>query len=88
MPRRPSRRVARYGFVNNKQMAFLKNIVSQQLFFLFSKHLDTMLNVTDCGTGRTDLWQIFLIPGHLMSSKKSDELAQHCLVTYKYNNNF
>ena len=29
--------------------------ISQQLLFLFSKHLDTMSNVTDCGTGRTDL---------------------------------
>ena len=37
-------------------MAFLKRFVSQQLLFLFSKHLDTMLNVTDCGIGRTDLW--------------------------------
>ena len=26
-----------------------------QLLFLFSKHLDTMSNATDCGTGRTDL---------------------------------
>ena len=41
--------------VNNKQMAFLQIFVSQQLLFLFSKHLDTMLNVTDCGTGQTDL---------------------------------
>ena len=36
-------------------MAFLKLFVSQKLFYLFSKHLDTMLNATDCGTGRTDL---------------------------------
>ena len=42
MQGRPSRRVARYRFVNNKQMAFLQNFVSQQLLFLFSKHLDTM----------------------------------------------
>ena len=55
MQGRPSRRVARYGFVNNKQMTLLQNFVSQQLLFLFSKHLDTMSNVTDCGTGQTDL---------------------------------
>ena len=42
MPGCPSHRVARYGFVNNKQMAFLQNLISQQLLFLFSKHLDTM----------------------------------------------
>ena len=36
-------------------MAFLQIFVSQQLLFLFSKHLDTMSNVTDCGAGRTDL---------------------------------
>ena len=42
-------------FVNNKQMTFLQIFVSQQLLFLFSKHLDTMSNVTDCGTGQTDL---------------------------------
>ena len=29
--------------------------VSQQLLFLFSKHLDAMSNVTDYGTGSTDL---------------------------------
>ena len=45
-----------YGFVKIKQTAFLQKFVSQQLLFLFSKHLDTMSNVTDCGTGRTDLW--------------------------------
>ena len=28
--------------VNNKQMAFFQIFVSQQLLFLFSKHLDTM----------------------------------------------
>ena len=28
---------------------------SQQLLFLFSKHLDTMSNVTDCDPGQTDL---------------------------------
>ena len=37
-------------------MAFLQSFVSQQLLFLFSKHLDIMSNVTDCGTGRTGLW--------------------------------
>ena len=37
-------------------MAFLQNFVPQQLLFLFSKHLDTMSNLTDCGTGQTDLW--------------------------------
>ena len=40
-----------YGFVNNKQMAFFKNFVWQQLFF----YLDTMSNVTDCVPGQTDL---------------------------------
>ena len=38
-------------FVNYKQMAFLQIFVSQPLLFLFSKHLDTMLNVTYCWTG-------------------------------------
>ena len=42
-------------FVNNKQMAFLQIFVAQQLFFLFSNHLDTMLNVTDCAPGQTDI---------------------------------
>ena len=55
LPGRPSLKVVRNGFLNNKQMAFLQIFVSQQLLFLFSKHLDTMLNVTDCGPGRTDL---------------------------------
>ena len=37
-------------------MAVLQIFVSQQLvLFLFSKHLDTMSNVRDCGTGQTDL---------------------------------
>ena len=43
-------------------MAFLQSFVSQQLLFLFSKHLDTMSNATDCGTGLTDLcnkWKVF-----------------------------
>ena len=31
-----------WKFVSNKQMAFLQSFVSQQLLFLFSKHLDTM----------------------------------------------
>ena len=44
-----------YGFVNDKQMAFLQIFVSQQLLFLFSKHLDTMLNVTNCVSSQTDL---------------------------------
>ena len=51
-------RVARlwiYKFVNNKQMAFLQSFVSQQLLFLFSKHLNTMSNATDCVSGRIDL---------------------------------
>ena len=46
-----------YGFVNNKQIAFLEILVSHELLFLFLKHLDTMSNLTDCGTGRTDLCQ-------------------------------
>ena len=45
-----------WKFVNNKQMAFLLSFISQQLLFLFSKHLDTMSNVTYCRTDRTDLW--------------------------------
>ena len=45
-----------YGFVINKQIAFLQIFVSQQLLFLFSKHLDTMLNVTNCVSSQTDLW--------------------------------
>ena len=53
LPGCPSRRVARNGFVNNEQMAFLQIFVSQQLLFLFSKHLDTMFNVTDCAPGQT-----------------------------------
>ena len=36
-------------------MAFLQIFVSHQLLFLFSKHLDIMSNVMNCGTGRTDL---------------------------------
>ena len=56
-----------YGFVINKQMAFLQIFFSQQLLFLFSKHLDTMLNVTDCWTGRTDFWFLFLIKFCLFS---------------------
>ena len=36
-------------------MAFLQIFVSQQLFFLISKHLDTMSNVTDCAPSKTDL---------------------------------
>ena len=41
-------------FVNNKQLAFLKTFISQQLLFLFSKNLDTMANVTDCGYSKTN----------------------------------
>ena len=56
----PGIRVARSWIgkfvINNKQMAFLQSFVSQQLLFLFSKHLDTMSNVTDCVSGQTDLW--------------------------------
>ena len=44
-----------YGFVKIKQTAFLQKFVSQQLLFLFSKHLDTMSNVMDCDPGQTDL---------------------------------
>ena len=55
LPGHPSRRVARNGFVNNKQMAFLQIFVSQQLFFSFSKHLYTMSNVTDCDPSQTNL---------------------------------
>ena len=68
---RPGSRVAGLWickFVIIKQMAFLQIIVSQQLLFLFSKHLDTMLNVTDCGTGRTDLC---LIVGNAATSSPS-----------------
>ena len=36
-------------------MAFLQIFVSQQLLFLFSKNLDKMSNVTDCGISQTDL---------------------------------
>ena len=31
-----------HGFVDNKQMAFFQSFASQQLLFLFTKHLDTM----------------------------------------------
>ena len=55
LPGRPSHRVARYGFVN-KKMAFLKNFVWQQSLFLFSKHLDTMLNLTHFVNSETDPW--------------------------------
>ena len=37
-------------------MAFLQTFVSQQLLFLFSKHLDTMSNVKNCVSSQTDLW--------------------------------
>ena len=46
MPGRPSLRVARNGFVNNNEMAFLQKKIFLKSFF--SKHLDTMSNVTDC----------------------------------------
>ena len=36
-------------------MAFSQNFVSQQLSFLFSKHLDKMSNVTDCGYSQKGL---------------------------------
>ena len=37
-------------------MAFLQIFDhNNYCFFLFSKHLDTMSNVTDCGYGQTDL---------------------------------
>ena len=55
LPRCPSCRVVRNGVLINKQMAFLHIFVSQQLLFLFSKHLDTMSNVTDCVSSQTDL---------------------------------
>ena len=55
LPGRPSHRVARYGFIN-KKMAFLKNFVWQQSLFLFSKHLDTMSNLTHFVSGETDPW--------------------------------
>ena len=35
--------------------------VSQQLLFLFSKHLNTMANVTDCGYSKTNFWEVFNI---------------------------
>ena len=54
-PGRSSRRVARSGFVNNKEITFFQIFVSQQLLFSFSKHLDTMSNVTDCDPVQTDL---------------------------------
>ena len=38
-----SRRVARNGFENKKISDIFTNFVSQQLWFLLSKHLDTML---------------------------------------------
>ena len=37
-------------------MAFLPIFISQELLFLFSKQLYTMLNVTDCDPGQTNLW--------------------------------
>ena len=37
-------------------MAFLHIFVSQQLLFLFSKHLVTLSNVEDCEYGQTNLW--------------------------------
>ena len=55
LPGCPSHRVARYGFIN-KKMAFLKNFVWQQSLFLFSKHLDTMSNLTHLVNSKTDPW--------------------------------
>ena len=55
LPGRPKCRVARNGFVNNKQIAIFKKKNSQHLLFLFSKHLDTMSNVTDCVSSQTDI---------------------------------
>ena len=62
-------RVARswiWKFVNNKQMVFLQIFVSQQLLFSFSKNLDTMSNVTDWVTGRTDLWVVWFFNWNTM----------------------
>ena len=50
-----------YGFIINKQVAFLKKKIPQQLMF----YLDTMSNVTDCDPGQTNLWEklsIFFVP--------------------------
>ena len=68
--RRPESRVARLWIVNNKQMTFLQIFVSQQLLFLFSKHLDTMSNVTNCGTSRTDLWFSFVMEVSIIKKPK------------------
>ena len=45
-----------YGFVNNKQVAFLQIFISPKLLFLFLKLLDKMSNVTNCDPGQTNLW--------------------------------
>ena len=39
-------------------MAFLKNFVWQQSLFLFSKHLDTMSNLTHLVNSKTDPWSL------------------------------
>ena len=61
-------------------MAFLQIFVSQQLLFLFSKHLDTMSNVTDCVSSQTDLclkdfvWKYEL---QLTTDDKNNEITVH-----------
>ena len=40
-------------------MAFFKKFIGQQSLFLFSKHLDTMLNLTHFVSGETDPWPKF-----------------------------
>ena len=74
-----NRVLARLGiylpFFYYKQMAFLFHI---QLLFLFSKHLDTMANVTDCGYGKTDFWY----GSNLVQSWLSSE--HHFCFTYNY----
>ena len=56
LPGRPSHRVARYGFVNKKNGIFEKFCLTT-IVILFSKHLDTMSNLTHFGYSKTDPWE-------------------------------
>ena len=55
--------------------------VSQQLLFLFSKHLDTMSNVTYCDTGQKYLlflwYKCYLLADHLTNPQEFNTSQLH-----------
>ena len=95
-PGRPSRIVARNGFVNNKQMAFLTCFISQQLLFLFIKHLDTRTNLTDCEYGQTNfcyilphcnfIWLLKAVKGYLYLELFDQLSSRHECCAHSSNN--